>query len=138
MYGHMPPPHAPQNPYADQEALASSTSAHMYVSKAIAGAIIGKAGVRINEIRARTGCYIRVEPVSRRKKGRKRKGGSPAPDSQDEEEKSDGGDGDEDDRRLISVVGKTVESTQMAMFMLEERVKIENDKAAAAAASVLF
>lgn len=78
----------------------------MYVSKVLAGAIIGKAGVRINEIRARSGCVVKIEEV---KEGEGQEGGG-------------------EDQRLISVVGTSVEAVECAMWMLKARVDGEAEK----------
>jgi hypothetical protein len=70
--GNYPPPreYAPRGDYGrDQHA---QHAAHMYVSKILAGAIIGKAGVRINEIRARSGCVVKIEEVKERVEGTSR------------------------------------------------------------------
>jgi heterogeneous nuclear rnp K-like protein 2 len=78
----------------------------MYVSKILAGAIIGKAGVRINEIRARSGCVVKIEEV----------------------EQGAGQEGGGEEQRLISVVGASVEAVECAMWMLKARVDGEADK----------
>lgn len=97
------PPHPPPPP-----PTSATTTAHMYVSKTLAGAIIGKGGVRIKEIRQRSGCSVKIEPAK----------------------PIEGEEVGDEERQVVSVVGPCVESTELAMYMLKQRVDSEAEKAA--------
>lgn len=89
----------PEKPTDSASAHMVSDSLTKYVSKTLAGAIIGKKGCRINEIRQLSGCVVKIENV-------------------------EGGDSDQ---RIITVSGAQ-ESVQLAMFMLKQRVDSESLK----------
>ncbi|KAJ3412720.1 hypothetical protein HDV05_000348 [Chytridiales sp. JEL 0842] len=109
-YGYMPMPH-PGHPH--HPAMAGRPPMHpgmmppggqilqqIYIPSDMVGAIIGKGGSKINEVRMQSGCQIKI--------------GDPTPDATE---------------RLVSVTG-TQEGTQMALYLLYQRLESEKARMA--------